>query len=78
MFLFCIFPWPYVLNVHAYTTKALIISVWPPTCSVICSEQYAFYLGNFNDAFEVFSGPLSLLPLIEKTCAEVKVVECLS
>ena len=45
MFLFCFYPWPYILNVSLVTNK--IFSVPPSTYSIIYSEKYALFWGKF-------------------------------
>ena len=47
----------------------LIFLVTLSTCSVIYSQKYALYLGNFLSGVSSVPGPLFRLPLLVKRCA---------
>ena len=53
----------------------LIFLVTPSTCSIIYSEKYALYLGNFDHVFEVFRGLFFAFLLLAKRCAGDEDVE---
>ena len=48
MFLFCFYPWSYILNLRARSTVLLIFSVSSSTYFVIYSKKYVLYWGKFE------------------------------
>ena len=77
MFLFCFYPWPYILNARAFSTILLTFLVLPSTYSVIYFEKYALYFGKFQSRVWSVPGSLFRLPLIAKRCTgdEVEVLK---
>lgn len=66
MFLFCFYPWLYILIIKLLAVKLLIFSVSLSTHSAIYSENFVLYLANFNHALKVFRGLFFAFPFYRK------------